>query len=151
MYIYIYRVDGVDGCASAQGSPMHQGARLFCSGPPGFTKKSQTELAYIDILANSKIRFDSVKRMTQIQNTSYSFAETKYFRVEAREDTLAPPRRHRPRHSRMSLAGCQNTPALDGAFYHRTGTLYQLQHSFHKQSTEPEPTARARRAGKEFY
>ena len=29
-----------------------------------------TELAYIDILANSKIRFDSVKRMTQIQNTS---------------------------------------------------------------------------------
>jgi hypothetical protein len=28
------------------------------------------ELAYIDILANSKIRFDSVKRMAQIQNTS---------------------------------------------------------------------------------
>ena len=35
-----------------------------------YTQKSQTELAYIDILANSKIRLDSVKRMTQIQNTS---------------------------------------------------------------------------------
>ena len=30
----------------------------------------QTELAYIDILVNLKIRLDSVKRMTQIQNTS---------------------------------------------------------------------------------
>ena len=29
----------------------------------------QTELAYIDILANLKIRLDDVKRMTQIQNT----------------------------------------------------------------------------------
>ena len=28
------------------------------------------KLAYVDILANSKIRFDSVKRMTQIQKTS---------------------------------------------------------------------------------
>ena len=51
--------------------------RLFCtkvrdySAPgPHVTKKAQTELAYIDILVNSKIRFDSVKRMTQIQNTS---------------------------------------------------------------------------------
>ena len=34
------------------------------------TKKSQTELAYIDILGKSKIRLDSVKRTTQIQNTS---------------------------------------------------------------------------------
>ena len=48
--------------------PMYQGARLFCSGPHVYTKKSQTELAYIDILANSKTRFDSVKRMIQIQN-----------------------------------------------------------------------------------
>ena len=31
---------------------------------------SQTELAYIDILANSNTRFDSVKRMTKILNTS---------------------------------------------------------------------------------
>ena len=30
----------------------------------------QTELAYIDTLVNLKIRLDSVKRMTQIQNTS---------------------------------------------------------------------------------
>ena len=59
----------------------------------------------IDILANLKIRLDSVKRMTQIQNTSYSFAETKYFRVAAREHTLAPPGRHRPRHSRMANHG----------------------------------------------
>ena len=64
------RVDGVDGCASARSSPMYQGARLFCSGPPRYTKKSQTELAYIDILANPKIRLDGVKRTTQIQNTS---------------------------------------------------------------------------------
>ena len=85
----------------------------------------------IDLLANSKIRFDSVKRMTQIQNTSWSFAATKYFRVAAREHTLAPPGRHRPRHSRMSLTACQITPALDAAIYRPYSTLYQLQPSFH--------------------
>ena len=41
----------------------------FAPGPH-VQKKSQTELAYIDLLANSKIRVDSVKRLTQIQNTS---------------------------------------------------------------------------------
>jgi len=51
----------------------------------------------------------------------------------------------------MRLAARQFTPAIDTAFYHPNGTLYQLQPSFHTQSTEPEPTARARRAGKEFY
>ena len=51
----------------------------------------------------------------------------------------------------MSLTARQNTPAIEGAFYHPIGTLYQLQPSFHTQSTEPEPTARARRAGEEFY
>ena len=50
----------VDGCASARSSPMYQGARLLL----------QTELAYIDTLVNLKMRLDSVKRMTQIQNTS---------------------------------------------------------------------------------
>ena len=61
----------VDGCASARSqSHMYQGARLFCSGPHVYTTKSQTELAYIDTLVNLKIRLDSVKRMTQIQNTS---------------------------------------------------------------------------------
>ena len=30
----------------------------------------QTELAYIDILVNLKMRLDSVKRLTQIQNIS---------------------------------------------------------------------------------
>ena len=49
------RVDGVmicrvDGCVSARSSPMYQGARLFCSGPPRFNKEEPTELAYIDIL-----------------------------------------------------------------------------------------------------
>ena len=68
--VMICRVDGVDGCASARSSPMYQGARLLCSGPPFILEKSQTDLAYIDILANSKIRLNSVKRMTQIQNTS---------------------------------------------------------------------------------
>ena len=68
--VMICRVGGVDGCASARSSPMYQGARLFCSGPPRYTKKSQTELAYIDTLANPKIRPDSVKRTTKIQNTS---------------------------------------------------------------------------------
>ena len=151
IYIYIYRVDGADGCARARSSPMYEGARLLCSGPHVYTKKSQTELAYIDILENLKMRVDSVKRMTQIQNTSWSFAAPKYFRVAAREHTLAPPGRHRPRHSRMSLPARQNTPAIDGPFYRLNGTLYQLQPSFHTSSTEPEPTARARRAGKEFY
>ena len=89
--------------------------------------------------------------MTQSQNTSQSFAETKYFRVAAREHTLAPPGRHRPRHSQMSLKACQSTPAIDAAIYRPNGTLYQLQPSFHTSWTEPEPTARARRAGEEFY
>ena len=49
------------------------------------------------------------------------------------------------------LAARQNTPAIDGAFYRPNSTSYQLQPSFHTYPTEPEPTARARRAGKEFY
>ena len=53
--------------------------------------------------------------------------------------------------SSLGLAARQNTPAIDGAFYRPNGTSYQLQPSFHTQSTEPEPTARARRAGEEFY
>ena len=130
---------------------MYQGARLSCSEPPRFTKKSQTKLAYIDILAKSKIRLDGVKRMTQIQNTSQSIAATTDFRIEAREHTLAPPGRHRPRHSQMSLTARQSRPAINAAIPHPDGTLYQLQPSFHTQSTEPEPTARARRAGEEFY
>ena len=51
----------------------------------------------------------------------------------------------------LGLAARQNTPAIDAAIYHPNSTLYQLQPSFHPQSTEPEPTARARRAGEEFY
>ena len=53
--------------------------------------------------------------------------------------------------SSLGLAARQNTPAIDGAFYRPIGTSYQLQLSFHTQSTEPEPTARARRAGEELY
>ena len=113
-------------------------------------RRSSKKLA-CDLLANPKIRLDSVKRMTQIQNTSQSIAATKYFTVAAREHTLAPPGRHRPRHSRMRLTGCQSTPAIDSAFFRPIGTLYQLQFSFHSHSTEPEPPARARRAGEEFY
>ena len=105
----------------------------------------------IETLANSKIRLDSVKRMTQIQNTSRSFAEAKYFRVAAREHTLAPPGRYRSRHSRMSLKTCQSTPAIDAAIYGPDGTLYILQPSFQTYLTELEPTARARRAGEKFY
>ena len=51
----------------------------------------------------------------------------------------------------MSLTSFQSRPAIDAAIYHPNGTLYQLQSSFHRQSTEPKPTARARRAGEEFY
>ena len=51
----------------------------------------------------------------------------------------------------MSLAAYQNTPAIDAAIYRPDGTLYQLQLSFYTYQTEPEPTARARRAGEEFY
>ena len=51
----------------------------------------------------------------------------------------------------LGLAARQNTPAIDAAIYHPDSTLYQLQLSFHTHSTEPEPTARARRAGEEFY
>ena len=58
---------------------------------------------------------------------------------------------HRPlRHSRMSLIPCQSTLAIDAAIHRPDSTLYQLQPSFHASSTEPEPTARARRAVKEF-
>ena len=59
----------------------------------------------------------------------------------------APPRRHSP----MNLTARQFTPAIDAAIYRPDSTLYQLQPSFHTHSTEPEPTARARRAGEEFY
>ena len=93
--------------------------------PPRFQRGSGgAGASVIDILANSKIRFDSVKRMTQIQNTSLSFAETKYFSVAARQHTLAPPAKHRPRHSQMSLTARQNTPAIDAAIYCPDGTLY---------------------------
>ena len=51
----------------------------------------------------------------------------------------------------MRLTASQSTPAIDAAIYRPDSTLYQLQPSFHTESTEPEPTARARRAGKEFY
>ena len=51
----------------------------------------------------------------------------------------------------MSLTSCQSRPAIDAAIYRPNGTLYQLQPSFHTSWTEPEPTARARRAGEEFY
>ena len=47
--------------------------------------------------------------------------------------------------SSLVLAARQNTPAIDGAIYLPNGTSYQLQPSFHPHSTEPEPTARARR------
>ena len=45
----------------------------------------------------------------------------------------------------------QITPAIDRAIYRPNSPSYQLQPSFHTSSTEPEPTARARRAGEEFY
>ncbi len=51
----------------------------------------------------------------------------------------------------LGLAARQNTPAIDGAIYRPNDTSYQRQLSFHPQSTEPEPTARARRAGEELY
>ena len=43
----------------------------------------------------------------------------------------------------LGLAARQSTPALDAAIYYPNSTSYQLQPSFHTQSTEPEPTARA--------
>ena len=51
----------------------------------------------------------------------------------------------------LGLAARQNTPAIDAAIHRPDSTLYQLQPSFHPHSTEPEPTARARWAGEEFY
>ena len=56
-----------------------------------------------------------------------------------------------PYASSPGLAARQSVPAIDDAFYYPISILYQLQLSFHPQSTEPEPTARARRAGEEFY
>ena len=50
-----------------------------------------------------------------------------------------------PYASSLGLEARQNTPAIDAAFYYLIGTSYQLQLSFHTSSTEPEPTARARR------
>ena len=51
----------------------------------------------------------------------------------------------------LCLADRQNTQAIDSAIHRPDSTSYQLQPSFHTHSTEPEPTARARRAGEEFY
>ena len=56
-----------------------------------------------------------------------------------------------PYASSLGLKARQNTPAFDAAIYRPYSTSYTLQPSFHTSSTEPEPTARARRAGKEFY
>ena len=83
------------------------------------------------------------------QLSRYSSAEAEFLRVRRRNtpSRLVEP----PRHSLMRLTGCQNTLAIDGAIYRPNGTSYQLQPSFHTYSTEPEPTARARRAGEEFY
>ena len=53
--------------------------------------------------------------------------------------------------SSLGLEARQITPAINAAFYRPDGTSYQLQPSFHTYQTEPEPTARARRAGEEFY
>ena len=39
----------------------------------------------------------------------------------------------------------QITPAIDAAIYRPNSPSYQLQPSFHPHSTEPEPTARARK------
>ena len=44
--------------------------QLGSRGGRVYIKEEPTELAYIDTLVNLKIRLDSVKRMTQIQNTS---------------------------------------------------------------------------------
>ena len=44
----------------------------------------------------------------------------------------------------MRLTAFQCRPAIDAAISHPNNTLYQLQPSFHSQSTEPEPTARSR-------
>ena len=43
---------------------------ILLRAPTFNTKEEPTELAYVDILANLKMRLDGVKRMTQIQNTS---------------------------------------------------------------------------------
>ena len=45
--------------------------RHLVAQPPDVDRlETKTELAYIDTLANLKIRLDGLKRMTQIQNTS---------------------------------------------------------------------------------
>ena len=86
---------------------------------------------------------------------SYSFtdAPTAAPTAETMSPTasMAPTRTETRRHSRITLTVRQNTPAIDAAIYYPDSTLYQLQPSFHTKSTEPEPTARARRAGEEFY
>ena len=50
------RVDGVmicrvDGCASARSSPMYQGARLFCSGPPCLYKEELNRASVYRVIA----------------------------------------------------------------------------------------------------
>ena len=83
------------------------------------------------------------------QLSRYWSAEAEFLRV-LRRNTLSRLPEPVPRHSPMSLAARQSTPAIDTAIYRPDSTLYQLQPSFHPHSTEPEPTARARRAGEEF-
>ncbi len=53
--------------------------------------------------------------------------------------------------SSPGLAARQSTPAFDAAIYYPNSTSYQLQSSFYTCPTEPEPTARVRRAAEEFY
>ena len=70
----------------------------------------------------------------------YLFAETKYFRVAAREYPRAS--RKAPPATFGSVLRLAKYIRLDAAIYYPDSTLYQLQPSFHTQSTEPEPAAR---------
>ena len=69
--IYIYTASMASMAARApEVVPCTKVRDYSAPGPHVYTTTSQMELAYIDILVNLKMRLDSVKRMSQIQNTS---------------------------------------------------------------------------------
>ena len=108
----------------------------------GAQSKSTGELAtYLLVLI--KIRINGVKRMTKFRIHRSRSAETKYFRIAART-----PSRLRKRATLRILTGCQSTPAINASTIQ---IVHYINQPIFPQSTEPEPTARAREGGEEFY
>ena len=128
--------------------------RWASSGASGVAALHASTSAMQDLTTVSKLRVVSCCSSSVVTCSDAAITRNNTTQRLATDPALACPKLRRlvcPYARSLRLAARQNTPAFDGAFYRPNGTSYQLQPSFHTYSTEPEPTARARRAGKELY